>query len=330
MNKVNYRSNMTGLVKLMSTTKFTDGQLKCLKRIPFWMMFDALINTKIELSSCMKYDDVIAKIIETYNPVSNCFKIGPKSVKLSAHDIKLIFGIDCGFVPMETAYGSKQTFGLIGKKCKDTQRLTSKNIRSLIEDALVGRKKSDNEEVARLISLYACLKLFYSTTGETIGWAYYQHMEHLDKMREYDWAETIKSILMNSIELHHQHPERVTGCVMALMYWLCEHTKIVEPILQNAAPRFLKWNLTKLHKNVKNLSFSLINDDEVYIEKLILTDPESTLLAQTIIRDEENQKDAPESIIHHEVKIEEEMDMSIQEDDIDEAFDTEFGNETEF
>ncbi|CAL5383376.1 unnamed protein product [Camellia sinensis] len=104
----------------------------------------------------------------------------------------------------------------------------------------------------------------------------------------------------------------------------------MEPILQNAAPRFLKWNLTKLHKNVKNLSFSLINDDEVYIEKLILTDPESTLLAQTIIQDEENQKDAPESIIHHEVKIEEEMDLSIQEDDIDEAFDTEFGNETEF
>ena len=201
----------------MSTTKFTDGQLKCLKRTPFWMMFDALINKKIELSSCMKYDDVIAKIIETFNPASNCFKIGPKSVKLSTHDIKLIFGIDCGSVPMETAYGSKPTFGLIGKKCKDTQRLTSKNIRSLIDDALGGRKKSDNEEVARLISLYACLKLFYSTTGETIGWAYYQHMEHLDKMREYDWAETIKSTLMNSIELHHQRPERVTGRVMALM-----------------------------------------------------------------------------------------------------------------
>ncbi|CAL5324538.1 unnamed protein product [Camellia sinensis] len=206
---------MTGLVKLMSTTKFTDGHLKFLKRTPFCMMFDALINTKIELSSCMKYDDVIAKIIETYNPASNSFKIGPKSLKLSAHDIKLIFGVDCGSMPMKTAYGSKSTFGLISKKCKDTQRLTSKNIRSLIDDALVGRKKSDNEEVAMLISLYACLKLFYSTTGETIGWAYYQHMEHLDKMREYDWAETIKSTLMNSIELHHRRPNR--GCVMALM-----------------------------------------------------------------------------------------------------------------
>ena len=69
---------------------------------------------------------------------------------------------------------------------------------------------------------------------------------------------------------------------------------------------------------------------QVYIEKLILTDRESTLLTHTIIRDEKNQKDAPESIIHHEVKIEEEMDMSIQEDDIDEAFDIEFGNEAEF
>ncbi|CAL5441614.1 unnamed protein product [Camellia sinensis] len=76
------------------------------------MIFDALINTKIELSSCMKYDDVIAKIIETYNPASNSFKIGPKSVKLSTYDVKLIFRIDCGSVPMEIASGSKPTFNL--------------------------------------------------------------------------------------------------------------------------------------------------------------------------------------------------------------------------
>ncbi|GMP86477.1 hypothetical protein CsSME_00039240 [Camellia sinensis var. sinensis] len=117
---------------------------------------------------------------------------------------------------------------------------------------------------------------------------------------------------------------------MALMYWLCEHTKIVEPILQNAAPRFLKWNLTKLHKNVKNLSLLSINDEEVYIEKLIPTDRESTLLTHKIIWDEENQKDASESIIHHEFKIEEEMDMSIQEDDIDETYNVELGNQLQF
>ncbi|CAL5324537.1 unnamed protein product [Camellia sinensis] len=50
----------------------------------------------------------------------------------------------------------------------------------------------------------------------------------------------------------------------------------------------------------------------------------------TIIRDEENKKDAPESIIYHEVKIEEEMDMSIQEDDIDETYNVELGNQRQF
>ncbi|KAL7209231.1 hypothetical protein ACSBR1_030879 [Camellia fascicularis] len=35
MRHVNYRSNMTGLVKLMKSTKFTQAQLGCLQQIPF-------------------------------------------------------------------------------------------------------------------------------------------------------------------------------------------------------------------------------------------------------------------------------------------------------
>ncbi|XP_028091414.1 26S proteasome regulatory subunit 6A homolog [Camellia sinensis] len=242
---------MTGLIKLMSTTKFTNGQLKFLKRTPFWMMFDILINTKIELLSYMKYDDVIAKIIETYNLASNSFEIGPKFLKLSTHDIKLIFGVDCESMPMETSYGSKPTFGLI------------------------------------------------------------EFVIHV-------------TLIMLS------HIIDIPTLTFVFQYWLCVRTKIVEPILENAASRFLKWNLTKLHKNVKILSLSSINDNEVYKEKLIPTDHESTLFLHTIIRDGENQKDAPQSIIHHEVKIEKEMDMSIQEDDIDETYNVELGNQLQF
>ncbi|GMP85678.1 hypothetical protein CsSME_00038744 [Camellia sinensis var. sinensis] len=35
MRHVNYRSNMTGLVKLMKSTKFTQAQLGCLQQTPF-------------------------------------------------------------------------------------------------------------------------------------------------------------------------------------------------------------------------------------------------------------------------------------------------------
>ncbi|CAL5368348.1 unnamed protein product [Camellia sinensis] len=59
MKKVNYRSNITGLVKLLKDTKFTSGQLKCLRKTPFWPLFDCLISNEIDLNHCMKYDDVI-------------------------------------------------------------------------------------------------------------------------------------------------------------------------------------------------------------------------------------------------------------------------------
>ncbi|GMQ08716.1 hypothetical protein CsSME_00052322 [Camellia sinensis var. sinensis] len=35
MQRVNYRSNMTGLVKLIKSTKFTQAQLGCLRQTPF-------------------------------------------------------------------------------------------------------------------------------------------------------------------------------------------------------------------------------------------------------------------------------------------------------
>ena len=46
MQHVNY---MTGLVKLMNSTKFTQAPLGCLRQTPFWHLLDALRNSEIDL-----------------------------------------------------------------------------------------------------------------------------------------------------------------------------------------------------------------------------------------------------------------------------------------
>ncbi|GMP50598.1 hypothetical protein CsSME_00017150 [Camellia sinensis var. sinensis] len=64
------------------------------------------------------------------------------------NDIKLIFGVDCGTKTMDISYGAKPKTGIINKRCKNVSRLTSKWICTLLTEALKGKKKDDNEEVA--------------------------------------------------------------------------------------------------------------------------------------------------------------------------------------
>ncbi|KAL7178904.1 hypothetical protein ACSBR1_042300 [Camellia fascicularis] len=217
MHNVNYRSNMTGLVKFMKTTKFTQAQLGCFRQTPFWNLLDTLRNNQIDLDKCMKYDDVVVHVLQMYKASKDAFYIGEKKMNIHNSDIKLIFGVDCGSKPMDIAYGAKPKTGIVNKICKNVSRLTSKWIRTLLTEALKGKKKADNEEVARLVCMYACQKLFFSTSGETIGWGYYAHMVPLETMREYDWAKQIRTTLTSSISQNDKNPAKVTGCVMLLM-----------------------------------------------------------------------------------------------------------------
>ncbi|KAL7195367.1 hypothetical protein ACSBR1_035567 [Camellia fascicularis] len=186
MRHVNYRSNMTGLVKLMKSTKFTQAQLDCLRQTPFWHLLDALRNGEIDLDKCMKYDNVVMYVLQMYKASKDVFYIGEKKMNMHDSYIKLIFSVDYGTKPMDISYGAKPKTSIINKRCKNVSRLTSKWIRTLLTKALKGKKKYDNKEFARLVCMYACQKLFFSTSDETIRWGYYAHMVPIESMQEYD------------------------------------------------------------------------------------------------------------------------------------------------
>ncbi|THG03397.1 hypothetical protein TEA_011034 [Camellia sinensis var. sinensis] len=281
MKKVNYRSNITGLVKLLKDTKFTSGQLKCLRKTPFWPLFDSLISNEIDLNHCMKYDDIIVRIVQTFKQSSGRFYIGDKNIQIFRSDVSLIFGVDCGTKSMDLSYGAKPTTGIIHRMCKDVSRLSAAKIREILREALKGTKKHDNEEVARLVCMYACVKLFFSTSGETIGWVFYSYMDPLHKMIEYDWAESIRATLMGSLGQNCEKPGRVTGCVMLLMYWLYEHTTILQPHNPNAIPRCVKWDLTALHSNMKSITLAKLGLNEVYGGELMASPTEAKIYRHT-------------------------------------------------
>ncbi|GMP53512.1 hypothetical protein CsSME_00018958 [Camellia sinensis var. sinensis] len=124
--------------------------------------------------------------------------------------------------------------------------MTSASIQKLITKLLRSKKKEDREDVVRLVCLLICLLLLYPGTGTTIGWGFMKYLKDIDKMKSYDWCDTTKQHLTKSIERNINQIDKVSGCVMVILYWICEHTSTIKPNAKNAIPKFAKWNITCL------------------------------------------------------------------------------------
>ncbi|KAG5537918.1 hypothetical protein RHGRI_025118 [Rhododendron griersonianum] len=77
-------------------------------------------------------------------------------------------------------------------------------------------------------------------------------MEDLERVKEYDWAEAIRKYLLMSVHNNHKDLGGLRGSTVLLLYWLCEHTKLVEVKNQNAVPRVVKWKISDLRKSLKD------------------------------------------------------------------------------
>ncbi|KAG5539512.1 hypothetical protein RHGRI_019905 [Rhododendron griersonianum] len=109
------------------------------------------------------------------------------------------------------------------------------------------------DDIARLLCLFLCGTLFFSTSGTTINWVYVRHMEDLNKIKQFDWAGAICKYLLRSTHVEHKDPKEVKGSSILLLYWLCEHSNIPNQESPDSIPRLLKWNIAKLRKALKDV-----------------------------------------------------------------------------
>ncbi|GMQ09265.1 hypothetical protein CsSME_00052698 [Camellia sinensis var. sinensis] len=71
---------------------------------------------------------------------------------------------------------------------------------------------------------------------------------------------------------------------MLLIYWLCEHTTILQPYKPNAIPRCVTWDLTALQKKMKTTSLADIGFNEVNASKLFATPTELQKFRRTTLK----------------------------------------------
>ncbi|KAL7247016.1 hypothetical protein ACSBR2_002014 [Camellia fascicularis] len=175
---------------------------------------------------------------------------------LRNNDIWLTFGIQCGKDKLDLVQGVKGPLDFMQRRCPNVGRMSSKVIKDLLMEAICGRTECDKEDVARLLCLYICAKLFFATTGEHIGWAFMRVIDKLETLRLYDWTAIIRNILKSSLTETYDRPERVIGCVISLLFLICEHSNIVQPERCNVTLRFCKWNIGRLIGRLKRINFS--------------------------------------------------------------------------
>ncbi|CAL5424226.1 unnamed protein product [Camellia sinensis] len=97
--------------------------------------------------------------------------------------------------------------------------------------------------------LFVVATLLFPTTGLTVGWAFVALVEDLEMMNSYVWPTAVAFILTTSIQSSLESPENITRCVL-LLNCLCEHTTLIQPKSKNLCPRLLRWDLSKLRKEL--------------------------------------------------------------------------------
>ncbi|CAL5429767.1 unnamed protein product [Camellia sinensis] len=176
------------------------------------------------------------KMTTLYNKRKRAFMLGKKEMKLRNSDIKLIFYIDCGEDSITTkTYARLKDFELLfyKRRCKSVKRLDGKSLTKMFQQTTKGKSTNDRQNLARVITLYLCLKLLMPTASYTLSWSFLNYVDNLNNIKKYNWVEAIKDTLMNSIANANNKPRHVTGCVMLLLW---KHTSLAhfEKVNQSA------------------------------------------------------------------------------------------------
>ncbi|CAL5364858.1 unnamed protein product [Camellia sinensis] len=164
-----------------------------------------------------KSDDDVVAIIQCYNEKTKAFTVGKKNLTFTTNDVTLIFGLQGGKGAMSLRYSKKPKSAFLRRRFPKDTRLTGLVLKNALVKAMKGKQPTNYKDVAIIVILYLCLTLFFITSENSIWWIFIKYVEPLESMKQYDWPEAITSTLIDSIIALHKTPEKVTGCVIALL-----------------------------------------------------------------------------------------------------------------
>ncbi|KAH7860474.1 hypothetical protein Vadar_013825 [Vaccinium darrowii] len=267
----------------------------------------SLLQNNLGEQFVKKYDNNILSVVQTYQRYEGKFNLGKKSVALTHDDIALIFGITSGNTKIRVFIQKrKPNSNFVNRNFEGTTTmaysLMRTRITSLIKSTSKLKKKKGVEDestkdLARLLTLYVLGTVFFKTTGPSLNWAYVPLVENLEECSTYAWSRYITDYLINELDSKYTNPWAVGGCTVALLYWLCEHAKIMEPV-EPHIPRFMKWNVNELDAKLAETPVNSFSPEMVIDSQLQSTDEERRLY--TFLSTDETEAEHPETTVDKE------------------------------
>ncbi|KAH7844018.1 hypothetical protein Vadar_023422 [Vaccinium darrowii] len=301
-SRLQYRSTLASIVRLLHNVKFNEAQKEEIQKSPFATMLLAITDNNLDKQTVKKYENNILSLIQRYKKNEGRFMLGEKSVRITYDEIGLIFGITSGTRRILLGPQTKKPdTAFVNRNFDRTTRMNyagmKDRITTLIHMPSKGKKEKGLEQeaekdLARMLTLYVLGTVFFKTTGPNFNWSYIEFVENLEECNKYAWSKYITDFLVTELDKKCENPATVGGCAVALLYWFCEHTKIMEPS-EPHVPRFMKWKLNELDAKLFEMPVDKILPDMVIDSELKPTDEEKALF--TILREQPIQ--APEIVL---------------------------------
>ncbi|KAM0969952.1 hypothetical protein FF1_018124 [Malus domestica] len=233
----------------------TNAHLELMNRTPFGRLFKAYHENLIIDGVCRKCDANIVSILKFYDPVQKAFVFGGIIATITVKDIAEIFGLpDEGEEINLNSRNCKSAFRGFYERClADIKDISKKILEERILRVVKLHGSVHEGDFVRLVCLYFCLTLFFSTSGNNTSLYMVGYVEDITKMKDYVWAVAVNNWLLGTIDNMGERYESVTGCVIGLLFWFCERTHLINPIRgrENMPLRVVKWNLSELYAKME-------------------------------------------------------------------------------
>nr|XP_028957895.1 uncharacterized protein LOC103444932 isoform X2 [Malus domestica]XP_028957896.1 uncharacterized protein LOC103444932 isoform X2 [Malus domestica] len=207
----------------------------------------------------------VKEVCNCYDTTKKKFKFQNGYSHITTEDVVRIYGIpNKGTEAPKTTNSRKGKPGvsrLTDKFFSATARPDKRDLSNAIELAFEDDSERGQDDAACLIVLYLLITLLLANSGNYLPWSYVQACESVEQIETYNWAREIKEYLQNGIHKDQVKTEEtgkqsaISGCVMTLLYWLCNRGNMIKPIegREKSEPTAVRWDLHMLHKHLQKI-----------------------------------------------------------------------------
>ncbi|TQD95012.1 hypothetical protein C1H46_019357 [Malus baccata] len=164
----------------------------------------------------------------------------------------------------------------VDKYFSEMTRIGRREIAQVIQVAFdTGTTKGDQDATCLIILYLFNTNMLGSLAGK-LPWSLAKNCNSNDNINQYNWANEITKYLMKSIDRTQKRKiykqPTVSGAVVLLLYWICDHTTIINPIegKDKRSPTTVKWDLANIHEKIyKEANENLEMDNAKKIEESV-------------------------------------------------------------